>query len=807
MYSIIAMNEKKKNQVVLDDTIMVETIRVNGDSIITFDIEYTDNNSEVIKTIDKRWYIKTLDGQEERYYVVQNIYEHTFGDSMYISVDTLFEPHDILKREMVYKQHSGSMTRDKWFQWLFDGSAIRLEIGASSQYALDIESFGMDSRLSLFFELLDKFQLEYYFTGNRYDRIRIVDKIGEDKSDYISHGVNMIEMTRSRQMSGFGTYGEIFGAYKDEEKPELGRYHETYTSPLAEHYGKIPVKPISDERFKIKENMIEAIKNVVDNSIIVSLEVSFDELTFERDGGWVGSGDSIMIIDERLNMFSKIRVVQTDTRRNYLGEILSIDYTLGDYEEHYKSQTESIDYPKKVDDRFKEVVSDTGKLKEELDVAVDMAGNAGKIYRQKLQPMGDDLKQGDLWYQPVYNSQLQREDVKMHQYIKEGNIGKWQEVTDIQLGDANNLTKGEINAKVINLVNLNASEIVTGTIRGQNIRIDLDRGDVEFQKGRIFKSDGSFEIDVTNGTVQSKSADGKSYFNIRRGEITLGDQRNPYGDVLGRIGYLFPFFNAGGGLTMNGMQTFGITTDGAGIGRGGAYISGNASGSGFPNGNVSIYGGSSVSQIVDKLNHIYTNLGVYNGVNTFSASNGAGGSIRVTGVDSNRRSNINIFANASSGTTKGDIWMSAESTRVTGDFNVSGKKNAIHVTRYGVRETPAYEMATSYIGDIGEVTTSPSGIAIVEIPDLFYDIANFDECYQVFLTPYDFCQFKVSVRENTYFVIETDKGNCRVGYEIKAKRRGYESEWFSKNDMNNNDIAKAFTDIPMEDGLDEQVEH
>lgn len=793
------MNEKKKNQVVLEDTVMIETIRVNGDSIITFDIEYTDNNSEVIKTIDKRWYIKTMDGQEERYYVVQNIYEHTFGDSMYISVDTLFEPHDILKREMVYKQYSGSMTRDKWFQWLFEGSAIRLEIGASSQYALDIESFGMDSRLSLFFDLLDKFQLEYYFTGNRYDRIRIVDKIGEDKSDYISHGVNMIEMTRSRQMSGFGTYGEIFGAYKNEEKPELGRYHETYTSPLAEHYGKVAVKPIIDERFKIKDNMIKAIKDVVDNSIIVSLEVSFDELTFERDGGWVGSGDSIMIIDERINMFGKIRVVQIDTRRNHLGEILSIDYTLGDYEEHYKSQTESINYPKRVDDRFKEVISDSGKLKEEIDVAVDMAGNAGKIYRQKIRPMGDGLKQGDLWYQPVYNSQLQREDIKMYQYIKEGNIGKWQEVTDIQLGDANNLTRGEINAKVINLINLNASEIVTGIIRGQNIRIDLDRGDVEFQKGKIFKSDGSFEIDVTNGTVQSKSSDGKSYFNIRRGEITLGDPRNPYSGDLGRIGYMFPWFNSGGGLTINGMSNYGITTDGAGIGRTGSYISGTKSSSSFPKGHTQIYAGSGISQTVDVYGSISSALGVYNGINIFRANNGAGGIIDISGVNNNSRSNIEIFANSKSGGTRGDVWIAGNQIRATGDFSVTGKKNAIHVTRDGVRETPAYETATAYIGDIGEVVTSPSGIATVEVQDIFYDIANFDEQYQVFLTPYDFCQFKVSVRDAKHFVIETDKGNCRVGYEIKAKRRGYENEWFNKSHMNNEDIKSSFTELDMGD--------
>lgn len=789
---MIAMNHTKQNHTVLNDTVMIETIRVNGDNIITFDIEYTDNNKEVIKNIDKRWYIKIQDGTTELYYVVQNIYEHTFGDSMYLSVDTLFEPHDKLKREMVYKTHSGSMTRDKWFQWLFDGSKFTLEIRASSQYALDIESFGMDSRLSLFFQLLDKFQLEYFFAGNRYDRIIIVDKMGEDKSDYISHGINMVELTRTRQMSGFGTYGEIHGAYLNEEKPELGRYKETYLSPLAQYYGRIDVTPISDERFKIKENMIEAIKHKVDNSWITSIEVSFDELTFERDGGWVGAGDSILILDDRLDMKAKIRVVQIDTRVNYLGEILGIEYTLGDYDEHYKSQTESIDYPKQVNDRFNKVNSDRDKIKEEIDVVVDMAGSAGKIFRQKIQPMGEDLQQGDLWYKPEYNSALQREDIRMFQYQKEGNIGKWIEVTDVQLGDANNLTRGEINAKVINLINLNASEIVTGTIRGKNIRMDLDRGDVEFQQGKIFKSDGSFEINVTNGTVQSKSSDGRSYFNVRRGEITIGSPSNPHSGDLGRIGYMFPWFNAGGGLTINGMETYGLTTDGAGIGRVGSYVSGIKSSSDFPKGMTQIYAGSAISQVIESYGGMGSRLGIYNGINTWSANNGAGGHIDMSGVSGNSRSNIEIFANPRSGTTKGDIWMSANQCRVTADFSVTGKKNAIHVTRDGVRETPAYETATAYIGDIGEVITSPSGIAIVEIDDIFYDIANFDENYQVFLTPYDFCQFKVSVRDPNYFVIETDKGNCRVGYEIKAKRRGYENERFNKSDMDYEDIKSSF---------------
>lgn len=910
MYSIHVTDDKGNNEVMLNDTMLLETLRVNGDTVITFDIGYTDNNKYIFENIDKRWIITVRDGTNVKKYIVQNIYEKSEGDSVFLSVDTLLDAHDTLKREMVYEQYSGSKTRDEWFRWLFNGSSIKLDIRASSQYALSIESFGMDSRLSLFYQLLDKFDLEYFFGGSRYDSVIVVDRIGVNKSDYISYGVNLNHIERTRNMSGFGTYGEIYGAYIDENNHDLGRYKESYTSPLASRYGKIPIKPISDERFKVKEHMIREIRSAVERSIVQSLDVNFNELSFEKDGGWVGAGDYIMLIDERLGIKMWIRVLQIDTTYNHFGDIINIEYTLGDYDEYYKSQLDLLNEPKElndkingkfsqtigkvedmnkglesqikdandkidgvdknlgnlgetvdgldgnikdVDNKVTEVENSIGNIKDELNKVSDKANGAGKIYRQKDRPMGADIQQGDLWYQPVYNSALQREEVTMYQYQRDGGIGKWVEVIDVQLGDADNLTRGEINAKVINLINLNADEIVTGSIRGKNLKINLDTGSVEFQKGVIYKSDNSFIIDIDNGYITNKDPNRSAYFLIKDGGVKFYDRSiidpnvNPieYGSLKSdRETYNYGHNKDGEIVVIEGKN--GVTLQTPDFDRDLYYdtrltwpsatdtykkltgnfihVDGGEDWESYNKGNVQLHS-SGETHITsgsytgfDPHSTLDARAGLH--LNTFEGTGSGSTHVSLvanhyfrTGetVTSKYHSHLNLRGQGASalkagGTLQihagGTISINGTSTTVYNNFSVTGKKNAIHVTRDGVRETPAYEMATSYIGDMGEVVTSPSGIAIVEIPDIFYDIANFDEEYQVFLTPYDFCQFKVSVRENTYFIIETDKGNCRIGYEVKAKRRGYESEWFHRTDMDNDDIKNGFTDLQIEE--DEQ---
>ncbi len=124
-----------------------------------------------------------------------------------------------------------------------------------------------------------------------------------------------------------------------------------------------------------------------------------------------------------------------------------------------------------------------------------------------------------------------------------------------------------------------------------------------------------------------------------------------------------------------------------------------------------------------------------------------------------------------------------------GDLSVLGTKNAVHVTRDGVRATPAYETAESYLGDIGTAVTNEDGEVRVPIDVLYSDTVNTkDYEYQVFLQAYSDAVVFVSERNSKYFIVKSSNPNVEFTWEIKAKRRGYENDRLMIQDSINNDI-------------------
>lgn len=114
---------------------------------------------------------------------------------------------------------------------------------------------------------------------------------------------------------------------------------------------------------------------------------------------------------------------------------------------------------------------------------------------------------------------------------------------------------------------------------------------------------------------------------------------------------------------------------------------------------------------------------------------------------------------------------------VSGNFNVyNGSKNAVQVTRDGLRATPAYELAENYVGDVGEGKTGEDKTVRVDIDPLVFDLINTDKPYQVFLTAYSDAHLWVSERGKDYFIVSSDSPNSSFGWELKGKRRGFEDQ-------------------------------
>lgn len=107
-------------------------------------------------------------------------------------------------------------------------------------------------------------------------------------------------------------------------------------------------------------------------------------------------------------------------------------------------------------------------------------------------------------------------------------------------------------------------------------------------------------------------------------------------------------------------------------------------------------------------------------------------------------------------------------------LGVDSNKNAVVKTSQGTVAINAYETAEYYFGDLGEAQTGSNGIAYIGIEKLFNETVNTAVPYQVFLTAYGPGNIWVDQRMSDRFVVKSDQPNIKFGWEIKAKRKGYE---------------------------------
>lgn len=117
---------------------------------------------------------------------------------------------------------------------------------------------------------------------------------------------------------------------------------------------------------------------------------------------------------------------------------------------------------------------------------------------------------------------------------------------------------------------------------------------------------------------------------------------------------------------------------------------------------------------------------------------------------------------------------------VNGPFHVTGAKNSVVQTSQGWLAINAYETAEYYFGDIGESNTGNQSKVTIGIDKIFNETVNTNVQYQVFVTPYSDAHIWVEQRYHNRFIICSDKPNAEFGWEIKAKRKGYEDHRLRK---------------------------
>lgn len=302
-------------------TVIKATNAVNGERSLTGTI-YT--NEEVLNKIDKGWKIKF---QDEFYRVIFAKPIDT-GNKIQVDFDAVHQFFYDFDKSSVHSQlPDGSHTFLTYLDFIFSGSGYTYNLEVTVN-ALNKQSFGYKSRLDLFNDIVKSSGIEFFVSGKV---VRILQKTGTDLSTIVRKNFNMNELGIEKKINDFVTYQKGFGAWNNKDDHSKGRLEVEYISPLASEYGIIEAEPLVDERYTNADSLLASLKQNVDSSYSISVQIDMEDLT---KAGYQYTqpvaGDYIMAINETVGFKEKIRIVSFTSEYDVTGKLISHKVTCND---------------------------------------------------------------------------------------------------------------------------------------------------------------------------------------------------------------------------------------------------------------------------------------------------------------------------------------------------------------------------------------------------------------------------------------------------------------------------------------------
>lgn len=357
-----------------------KTKGVNGEKSLSGTI-YT--NDEILEGIGRGWRLQF----EEENYCLTYVNPIDEGNRIVVEFDAVHEFFFDLRKSVIYSEMNGSNTANAYLQFIFNGSGYeyRLEVTIPS---FEKESFGMKNRLDLFKDFISSTGVEFSVNGKI---VRILEKVGTNLSTIVKKGFNLNDLRIEKDPGSFITYLRGYGAFFDPDDESKGRLVVEYLSPLAEIYGKLEGDPIVDERYKVESNFINRLKNDVESSYGISIDIDMEDLT---RAGYVydqpHEGDYIMAINKDLGFEQKIRIMSYTTSYDTEGNIIDHDVSCGSDNIIQKKINQENEYRKEVQAGLENAISTANQ-------AWISADGKNKVFQGPDRPTATN--KGDIWYQ------------------------------------------------------------------------------------------------------------------------------------------------------------------------------------------------------------------------------------------------------------------------------------------------------------------------------------------------------------------------------------------------------------------------
>lgn len=213
---------------------------------------------------------------------------------------------------------------------------------------------------------------------------------------------------------------------------------------------------------------------------------------------------SVMDVGD-LGLGDTVAIVRHDIKIEYFTRVYKVTHNLLDEQQNEIELGDDLSQ-NSITSTFNSLSESVNTIKHVANYAAISADGKNTNYYGQAQP--NNPLEGDLWYKDLGNG-----DVEMYQY----HAGNWILITSTVSADQ--ITSGTLNAGKVNVINLNANNITSGTIKGTNLGINLNSGEVNFQHGRIHNYDNTVDIDLDNAYISTANKDTRVI--LKNGEMQL----------------------------------------------------------------------------------------------------------------------------------------------------------------------------------------------------------------------------------------------------------------------------------------------
>lgn len=357
-----------------------KTKGVNGEKSLTGTI-YT--NNEILEGIGRGWRLQF----EDENYCLTYANPIDEGTRIVVEFDAVHEFFFDMSKSVVYAELNGSNTAVAYLDFIFNGSGYEYHLEVTIP-AFEKESFGMKNRLDLFKDFVSSTGIEFSVNGKI---VRILEKVGSNLSTIVKKGFNLNELRIEKNIGNFITYLKGYGAYNDPEDQTKGRLEVEYLSPLSSIYGKLEGNPIVDERYKNAASLTTRLKNDIESSYGISVDIDMEDLTkagYEYDQPH--EGDYIMAINKDLGFEQKIRIMSYTTSYDTEGNIIDHDVSCGSDNLVSQLTKSDNDFRKNVQAGLENAVNTANQ-------AWISADGKNKVFTGTDEPVATN--KGDIWYQ------------------------------------------------------------------------------------------------------------------------------------------------------------------------------------------------------------------------------------------------------------------------------------------------------------------------------------------------------------------------------------------------------------------------